>query len=95
MDAGPTAEEMVRDAFPGAQTVSGNVIQLPAAPPHGGDWKDWTKAQKDENAQWAKERLSFAPDEFWDNRDDKASGKVPSNRPDYKHKESGIGVYVS
>jgi hypothetical protein len=58
-------------------------------PPHSPDTQD--RDEKRANSAWAKGRLATNPDEFWDNR----TSKRNPNAPDYKHKDSGIGVWLS
>jgi hypothetical protein len=57
-------------------------------PPY--DPRTTDRQEKSANARWAKARLETHPDEFWDNRNDKRNPKAP----DFKHKDSGIGVWL-
>jgi len=57
-------------------------------PPYDSRTSD--RQEKSANARWAKARLESHPDEFWDNRNDKRNPKAP----DFKHKDSGIGVWL-
>jgi hypothetical protein len=59
-----------------------------AKPPFDPYTKD--KDEKAANSKWAKERLASNPNEFWDNREDKRNPKAP----DFKHRDSGVGVWV-
>jgi hypothetical protein len=97
-----SGEELIREAFPGAQVVeqqsvpaaaSGPAIALPAEPPHDPYTKD--RDRQDENQEWAKARLAAHPGEFWDNRADKESGKVKATYPDYKHKDTNVGIWLT
>lgn len=58
-------------------------------PPYDAGTQD--REQKAANGRWAKNRLQSHPDEFWDNRNDKRNPKAP----DFKHKNTGIGVWLS
>lgn len=96
---------VVQEAFPGAQVidlpsaapqpaaVAAPVAQVSEHPPFDGMTKD--KEQRNANAQWATQRMAVRPDEFWDNRADKAAGIKKSSFPDFKHKDSGVGIWVS
>jgi hypothetical protein len=64
----------------------------PAQPPFPGTTRD--KDEKRANREWAERRLAHYPDEFFDNRQDKADGKINPKSPDYKHKDSGVGVWL-
>lgn len=84
----------VTQAFPGAQVVANpqNVGGTTEAPPFDSRTKD--KAQKEANSAWAMARLAERPDEFWDNRPQKASGERGETFPDFKHKDSGVGIWL-
>lgn len=89
----PTADNVVPINTPAAQVAEAVAPQAPTVgpnPPHGGDYRSWSKAQKDENTAWAKARLATNPEEFYDNRADK---KNPS-APDFKSKVGGIGIWL-
>lgn len=79
------AAQLVEAVQPTAATVGPN-------PPHGGDYKSWSPAQKNENTEWAKARFASNPEEFWDNT---IGGKKNPKGPDAKHRESGIGIWFS
>jgi len=64
-----------------------------AQPPFPGTTRD--KDEKRANREWAEARFDSNPDEFFDNTDDKASGKINPKSPDYKHKSSGVGIWLS
>lgn len=51
-------------------------------------------ADKDAFKAWALARLASNPEEFYDNRQRKASGEYKANSPDFKHKASGRGVWL-
>lgn len=66
--------------------------QLSSAPPFPGDTKD--KSQKAANADWARTLLAHDASQFWDNRADKAAGLKKATFPDFKHKDSGVGIWL-
>lgn len=63
-------------------------------PPHDPTTTERGSAQERANRAWAKSRLETHPDEFWDNRDKKASGQYKQNAADFKHKNTGIPVWL-
>lgn len=94
----------IQETFPGAQVVEtpataaapvtvGQPVGVSENPPFDGMTKD--KEQRAANAEWAAQRLAVRPDEFWDNRADKAAGTKKSTYPDFKHKDSGVGLWLS
>ena len=88
----------VIDAFPGASVEPADQAEpigmMPATPPFDPETKD--KDQKRANQDWAIQRFQRAPKEFYDNRPDKASGKIANPRyPDIKHKDSGVAAWMS
>ena len=93
VDAPPVAAPVPQPvaAAPVAQPAPAG--QVSEHPPFDGMTKD--KAQKDANSAWAAQRLAVRPDEFWDNRADKANGTKKSTFPDFKHKDSGVGLWLS
>lgn len=94
--------ELVQAAFDGAtreavpassstQAVLDQRVQLPAGtvsatPPHDPSARG---AEGKANQAWAWERFAVAPSEFFDNRNDPQRG----NRPEIKHKPSGVGAW--
>jgi hypothetical protein len=72
--------------------VAGGDVGGPAEPPFPGTTRD--KDQKKANREWAEDRLASHPGEFFDNRQDKASGNINPKSPDYKHRGSGVGVWL-
>lgn len=57
-------------------------------PPYPTDTRD--KSERDANKKWALARIASHPNEWWDNRTNKKNPKGP----DYKHKETGMGVWL-
>lgn len=78
------------------------VAASPTSPPHDpvrlakpkSQMSEVEKAMARENQAWAELRLGTHPHEFYDNRADKAAGKVHEKSPDFKHKDTKIGVWV-
>lgn len=62
-----------------------------ATPPFSGDTRD--KDERKANKAWAQARFDEHPDEFYDNRAKKAAGEYSPKSPDYKHIESGVGIW--
>jgi len=58
------------------------------AAPFAADTQD--KAERTANKRWATARILSNPEEWWDNRDNKRNPKAP----DYKHKDTGMGVWL-
>lgn len=56
--------------------------------PYPTDTQD--KNERNANKKWAVARIASHPDEWWDNRTNKRNPKAP----DYKHKETGMGVWL-
>jgi hypothetical protein len=56
--------------------------------PYAVDTQD--KNERNANKRWAVARIASHPDEWWDNRQNKRNPKAP----DYKHKETGMGVWL-
>lgn len=81
--------------------LSAAASSVPAQPPHDpgplskpkSQMTDEEKAKADENRAWAEARLEVAPHEFYDNRAKKSESGGNANWPDYKHKETKIGVW--
>ena len=69
-----------RDDAPKASSASAGDVKSLTRPSHVPDWL------------WAK--LQDSPGEFYDNRGDKASGKIPANRPDFKSKDGKYTIYL-
>lgn len=84
--AADATQAAVTEAFPGAQPV------LASQPPFPSDTKD--KSQKAANKEWAMVLLQHDQSQFWDNRADKAAGQKSGSYPDFKHKDSGVGVWL-
>jgi len=61
-------------------------------PPFPGTTRD--KDEKRANREWAEALLETNPELFFDNRADKASGKINPKSPDFKHRDSGVGVWL-
>lgn len=61
-------------------------------PPFPADTQD--KEQKAVNKSWAVARFSTHPDEFFDNRPNKESGKYQKTAPDLKHKRTKMPVWL-
>lgn len=78
-----------------AAVIPGGQVTLASAPPHA-EGKDinLSKPQKAENKAWATALLQHDVSLFWDNRADKASGQKSSGYPDFKHKDSGVGLWL-
>lgn len=79
-----------------SEPVNGNSV--PALPPF--DAETEVKEEKSANYRWAKERYAVAPNEFWDNRQNKLpesqGGKGWSAKgPDIKHKDSQVVGWLS
>lgn len=100
---GPVTEVTAPAAQPRQVVAASRPAPQPAAapaapaasadgPPHDPATTD--KAQQKANKAWAKARLATNPDEFWDNRDKKASGQYKPGAADFKHKDTGISVWV-
>lgn len=99
LDESGVVVEVARRAFPGSvvEPAPSAPAAAPAAggasagaqPPFSADTDDF--AEKKANKEWAQARLASHPNEFWDNRESKRSPKAP----DYKHKNTGIGVWAS
>lgn len=86
--------ELIKSTFKGAKEVAAEAVgasDVPAEPPYDPETTD--KDEKAANLKWAKARLKVAPNEFWDNRPKKASGKFSAKAPDFKHKDTGIPVW--
>jgi hypothetical protein len=64
-----------------------------AGPPY--DPRTYDADQKRANAAWAKQRMTTHPNEFYDNRAKKASGEFSPKGPDFKHRDTGIGIWLS
>lgn len=87
----------VVQAFPGTTDVSGPAPAVPAAgpapapgpAPFPGPVAE-TKGSKEE-ALW--QHLFANPDDWWDNRQDKANGRSP-NGPDFKRKSDKAGLWI-
>ncbi len=108
VEEGGVVREVIREAFgqvtevaaapkPRQITASTAAPQAAAAPsadepPHDPATTD--KGEIKANRAWAKARLTTHPDEFWDNREKKASGQYKQNAADFKHKDTGIPVWV-
>ena len=58
-------------------------------PPYAVDTPD--KNERAINKKWALDRIRTNPEEWWDNRENKKNPKGP----DYKHKQNGMGVWLS
>lgn len=63
-----------------------------AAPPYDPETTD--RDERYANSRWGLERFKTHPDEFWDNRGDKRSGKRGPTFPDFKHKATGMPVWI-
>jgi hypothetical protein len=72
--------------------VAGTTPNVPAQPPFPGTTRD--KDQKRANREWAEALLETNPELFFDNRADKADGKINPKSPDFKHRDSGVGVWL-
>jgi hypothetical protein len=92
----------VKEVFPGAVVEqSAPAPAAPAAPV--------SAASVDASGPWYGKRgkavilngvdlwdvLADSPEQFYDNRTKKASGEYKANAPDFKHKESGKGLWQS
>lgn len=109
VDEGGVVREVIREAFgqvtevvssPQAKQVAAakpelKAVSAPSAdePPYDPSTTD--KGEIRENRAWAKARIETHPDEFWDNREKKASGQYKENAADFKHKDTGISVWLS
>ena len=110
VDEGGVIREAIRSTFGQVTEVSAPAAPMPVAappaaitatstptvsamPPFNGRTQD--DDEKRANAKWAKQRFASNPEEFYDNRDKKASGEYSPKSPDYKHKDSGVGVWLS
>lgn len=56
--------------------------------PYAVDTQD--KNERTANKKWAVARIASNPEEWWDNRENKRNPKAP----DFKHKETGMGVWL-
>ena len=110
VDEGGVIREAIRSTFGQVTEVSAPATPMPVTAPPVAiaatstpmgstnppfDARTQDAEQKRANAKWAKDRFSSNPDEFYDNRDKKASGEYSPKSPDFKHKDSGIGVWLS
>lgn len=79
-------------AVEAAPTAAGDDVTIAASPPFSADTKD--KGERAGNKAWATKRYAAFPDEFYDNRDKKASGQYKDTAPDVKHKTSGVALWL-
>jgi len=86
-----TAARPVAVAAPPAPVAATPTVD-DGQPPYNPATQD--KSEKAANARWAKARYQSHPDEFWDNAEAKASGRFSPKSPDFKHKDTGIGVWA-
>lgn len=101
-----SVEDQIRAEFAGAQVVEqpSTTVSVAAAPtntattvagapfvdptdPYG---KNLSKDQKEANKAWAIAAYRANPGDFWDNRETKKNPKAP----DFKHRETGIGLWA-
>jgi hypothetical protein len=90
------AVTLVRNGFGGGEVVP--------QPDNYGNAIDPTTMSKPDQKKWVTARLDTNPDEFLDNRQAKRDGffmtrdgrrfDVKPTTPDYKHKSTGLGVWV-
>lgn len=96
VEGGATGVAAVTQAFPGAQVEQQPQTQAGGTvgpnPPAATGNKDADRAAVRE---WGKARFASNPDEFYDNRESKASGKYKPTSPDLKHKATGTGIWFS
>jgi len=79
------AEADVMAAFPGAQVAARD----DSKPPYDSYTK--VKSERAANTAWAVRKFQEDPSGFFDNRAEKEPG---SKRPDFKHKESGVAIWL-
>lgn len=86
--------DQVKAVFPGAQVEN---APAPAAVPAAGGSAWYGKRGKavivDGVDLW--DVLADSPEAFYDNRENKANGSYKPNSPDFKHKDSGKGLWQS
>lgn len=91
-EGGVAGVAAVTQAFPGATTANTEQPAVGASPPAQTGNKD---ADRTAVRAWGQARFASNPDEFYDNRADKASGKYKATSPDLKHKATGTGIWFS
>lgn len=100
LDASPAALAVVKEVFPGATVES---VPEAAAPADGPWYGKRGRSPSDKatgqpiliNGQDPWDVLATNPDLFYDNRPRKASGEYKPTSPDFKHKDSGTGLWQS
>lgn len=91
VQAPPAAAPQPVPQQPVAQAPSADGPPFPQAVAMG---RNAPKDQSQANREWAQQRLQTHPQEFWDNREKKASGDYSPKSPDFKHKDTNIGVWL-
>lgn len=89
---GPDAVTQIRNEFGGGTVEPDNGQTYQTA--HAGDLSDVMPSDNKAKKAWLKARLASHPNEFFDNREDKASGKYSSKSPDFKHKPTKEGLWL-